>query len=84
MSEYVNQDKVYKELRKFWEEYVKCTGISFDAYYEQVKDQINIYYSLPAEDRKKFMDTRMMLLGKAEREIAKTKDMYYKDRKIKK
>lgn len=75
--EMLNDNKLYKQAREFWEKFVKVTGISWDAYYLQIKDQMNIYYSLPDSDKRKFLDTRMMLLGKAERAIQKVKEEHY-------
>jgi hypothetical protein len=77
MSEYLNKDKVYHKAKEYWEGHLKNV-MPFEVYYEQIKDQLNIYYSLPDDDKRKFLDTRMMLLNKAEREIKKMKETYYK------
>jgi hypothetical protein len=76
--DYLNDNKVYKQARDMYDKYFKSSGMTFDQYYLQIKDQLNIYYSLPDEDKRKFLDTRMMLLGKAEREIEKIKRDVYK------
>jgi hypothetical protein len=78
MSEFLNDNKMYKMARDMYDKYFKSSGMTFDQYYLQIKDQLNIYYSLPDEDKRKFLDTRMMLLGKAEREIEKIKRDVYK------
>jgi hypothetical protein len=77
VSEFLNDNKVYKMAKEMWEKFFK-NSMTFDTYFLQIKDQLNIYYSLPDEDKRKFLETRMMLLGKAEREIEKVKRDIYK------
>jgi hypothetical protein len=53
MSEYLNENKVYKMAKEIWSKYFKNI-MSFDSYYAQVKDDIIMWFSLPPNLRPLF------------------------------
>ena len=53
MSEYLNENKVYKMAKDIWSKHFRRL-MSFESYYAQVKDDIIVWYSLPPHLRPMF------------------------------
>ena len=73
-KEKINDNEVYKRAKEFWEKHFKGTSMTFDVYLAQIYEKVNLYNLMTDEDKAKYMQSQMKLLGKAEREIEKAKE----------
>ena len=81
-AEKLDENKVYKMAKDFWANHLKNI-MTWDDYYDQIKEQIKIYIALPQEDKPKFMNMLNNRVQRTDREIQKMKQdkAFYKNKK---